>query len=96
MLFLSERSWKHHWVLLVLPVTFLCRYAWDRNASPAVRRTAVLGLVATAALHGLTGSAILGARGSDLAEAWGAFLLGGLVLFAACGRVLLRAERAPS
>jgi hypothetical protein len=54
---------------------------------------AVLGLAASAALHGLTGSAVLGAHGSDLAEAWGAFLLGGVALFGAVGW-LLRARPA--
>jgi outer membrane lipoprotein SlyB len=78
----------------MLPVAFLTWTALgpagvDRTA----RRVAVLGLAASAALHGLTGSAVLGAHGSDLAEAWGAFLLGGVALFGAVGW-LLRARPA--
>jgi len=90
MLFLSERSWKHHWVLLMLPVTFLTwtLVAEVRPAGTARGRVALAALAASAALHGLTGSGLLGERGSDLAEAWGAFLAGGLVLFGAVGWLL--------
>ena len=98
MLMLSERSWKHHWVLLMLPVAYLAAHAvrWpppdpsNARAARDLRRAALVGLVASAALHGLTGSGVLGDRGSDLAEAWGAFLLGGLVLFATTGWILRR------
>lgn len=95
MLFLSERSWKHHYVLLMLPIAFLAWTAWDAHAPRHSHRIATLGLLATALLHGLSGSGVLGSHGSDLAEAYGVFLLGGLALFVSCGRVLPRAA-APS
>jgi hypothetical protein len=91
MLFLSERSWKHHWVLLMLPIAFLTRETWGPGA-PSRRRLAWAALAASAVLHAASGSAVLGERGSDLAEAYGAYLWGGLVLFAAVGW-LLRAPR---
>ena len=90
MLFLSERSWKHHYVLLMLPIAFLAWTAWNEQAPRRTRRIATVGLVATALLHGLSGSGVLGSHGSDLAEAYGVFLLGGLALFVACGHVLRR------
>jgi hypothetical protein len=91
MLFLSERSWKHHWVLLMLPVAFLTWIVAEPGAATrGERRLALAALAVSAALHGLTGSGVLGARGSDLAEAYGAFLWGGLVLFAAVGFLLRR------
>lgn len=86
MLLLSERSWKHHYVLLPLPVVFLAWQLVQRRH----RGVAGAGLALAFGLFGLTGEAFLGERWSDLAEAWGAYLLGALVLFAACGAVLAR------
>ena len=92
MLMLSERSWKHHWVLLMLPLAYLAWVAAGSVAPRGQRRVALGALAASGALHGLTGSGILGDAGSDLAEAWGAFLAGGLVLFAAVGWLQERAR----
>jgi hypothetical protein len=88
MLFLSERSWKHHWVLVALPFAFLISTFLDRGLRDPPGRTSVFAVTVAALLFGLTGSGVLGPHGSDLAEAYGAFLLGGLALFVACGRVL--------
>lgn len=93
MLFLSERSWKHHYVLIAFPIAFL---VWQlASHSPRARSgleaLAALGL--TALLQAGSGSAFLGARGSDLAEAYGVQLLAGITLFVAVGRELRR-ERA--
>lgn len=85
MLLLSERSWKHHHVLLPLALAFLARAA-------TIRRTRILAIsclaLALLAFAG-TGEALLGAWGSDLAEAYGAYCLGDLVLFLGIGRLLL-------
>lgn len=91
--FLSERSWKHHYVLLCFPLAFLAWRALRLPRSDARFRIAVLGLAASALLNGLSGSAVLGARASDMAEAWGAWLAGGLALFVACGEILRRDRR---
>ncbi len=90
MLMLSERSWKHHYVLLALPIAYLAIH----TRSDETRRVAWLGIAASAVLFGLTGEAVLGHRGSNLAEAWGAFLAGALVLFASCAVVLARTRGA--
>lgn len=82
MVLVSERSWKQHYVVLVFPLAHLMSVAW--LAAGARRAWAITALIASAVLHGLTGSSTLGDRGSDLAEAYGAWLLGALVLWVAC------------
>ncbi len=94
MLLVSERSWKHHYVPVVLPLAALAWLALS-TTGPA-RRNAAIGLGAWALCAGATGSGILGDRGSDLAEAYGAFVIGALVLFAVSCRALLREPDAPA
>ena len=88
MLMLSERSWKQHYVTLFLPLAFLAWHALRSATPPRLRLIAWSGLAASALLHGLSGSGVLGPHGSDLAEAYGVFLWGGAALFAACGWIL--------
>jgi alpha-1,2-mannosyltransferase len=89
MAFLSERSWKHHYVLLALPLAYLTWTLATRAARDRVGWTCAAALALSAVLNGLTGSGVLGDRGSDLAEAYGAWLWGALALFAACAVALL-------
>lgn len=87
-LFLSERSWKQHYALLP---AFLAYLVWTFASAPRGdprRRWAGAGIVTSALTHALSGSGLLGDRGSDLAEAWGCFLLGGIALFIAVGAIL--------
>ena len=90
MLFLSERSWKHHYVLIAFPIAFLVLQLQDRASRRA--RVALWGLAVSTLLIGGTGSAFLGDHGSNLAEAYGSFLVGGLALFIATGVALRRKE----
>jgi len=82
MVFLSERSWKHHYVVLPLALAHLAHAALESGRGRARRRAwtalsvAGLGFVAT-------GEGLLGAAGADLAEALGAYFAAGFVLFAA-------------
>ena len=46
-------------------------------------------------LHGLSGSGALGGHGSDLAEALGVFLWGGVALLAACATILRAGDEGP-
>lgn len=87
-LFLSERSWKQHYVVLVLAHAYLVWIALQSGTRAGTRRAAAVGLVLSAVLHGLSGSGTLGARRSDFAEAYGAFFVGGLVLFVVTGLAL--------
>ena len=96
MLALSERSWKHHFVLLPLPLAYL---AWSAiktsrgaDAAPA-ERIARLGLGLAFLAFVMTGEGILGARGADYAEAYGAYFWGGAALYFACDRVLVAERR---
>jgi alpha-1,2-mannosyltransferase len=91
MLFLSERSWKHHYVLLAFPMTFLV-WHWRYSLRESSRKLAGSALLVATLLIACTGSGFLGKYASKLAEAHGAFLLGGLALFFATG-VLLRRGR---
>ena len=88
MLFLSERSWKQHYVTLCIPLAYLAFHAFHHGWRSTPGRLAGVGLAASAILHGLTGSGVLGERGSDYAEAAGAWFFGGLTLFLACAFVL--------
>lgn len=92
MLLLSERTWKHHHVLLVLPLAWLAVGACDplRHSRERLIK-GLLSLLAFATLT-LSGSGVLGDRGSDLAEAYGVFTAIDLLLFAALVRELRRAE----
>lgn len=92
MLFLSERSWKQHYVTLCVPIVFLAFHAFQHGWRSVPGRRAALALAASAALHGLTGSGVLGERGSDYAEAAGAWFFGGLALFVACALLLRERE----
>lgn len=93
MLFLSERSWKHHYVLTSFPLAFLAWHALRTPRPARCRMPAILGLGTAALAMGASGSAVLGARGSDLAEAYGAYAIGALALFVSCGLCLRRERR---
>ncbi|MFO7839802.1 MAG: glycosyltransferase family 87 protein [Desulfosalsimonadaceae bacterium] len=97
MLFLSERSWKHHYILLILSHGFLLYYFLIMR--PSGRRKWV-PLVFTAMgifLHTFTSSAFFGSYLSDVLEAYGVFVIGALFLFISCASVLtvLRREGWP-
>lgn len=93
MLLCSERSWKHHHVLLPLPLTLLVWVVARTSLKDSRLWVASLALLASAALFGLTGEAVLGPGLSDLAEAYGAFALGDLILLVAVGWLLGRLPR---
>jgi hypothetical protein len=90
MCFLCERSWKHHYVLLLLPIAFLL---FRLRQASRMRWSCMLALVLSLMLNGLSGSGVLGDRRSDLTEAWGGWFLGALGLFVACGLGLASSPR---
>ncbi len=87
MLFISERSWKHHYVTLLLPYTYLTYRVFMAPGSPAVR--AILGTaMALSALFMATTSSEFGGlfaagQGHKIAQAYGMFLWAGAVLYSA-------------
>lgn len=78
MVALSERSWKQHYVVLVLPIAYLVGVAWASRGR--TRTLALAALAVSACVHALSGEGLLGERASDLVEAHGAFLVGAGVL----------------
>lgn len=82
MLVVSERSWKHHFVVVVLPLAHLAGVAWCEVGR--ARALAIAAIVVALLASFGSGSGVLGDRGSDLAEAWGVHLIGALVLWGAC------------
>src|SRR4051812_39966641 len=87
MLFVSERSWKHHYVTLLLPYTYLSYRVGVVGLSTRART--ILGgvLVLSAFLMATTSSEVGGlfsrGQGHKVAQAYGMFLWSGVVLYVA-------------
>ena len=87
MLFVSERSWKHHFVTLLLPYTFL---VWELYfpATKLRSRLAISGMLLLSFLLMATTSTELGGlfadgRGHEIAQGYGMFLWAAVVLYVA-------------
>ena len=101
MLFVSERSWKHHYVTLLLPFTYLAYRVGVEGLSK--RSRVILGgaLVLSAFLMATTSSEVGGlfahGKGHKYAQAYGMFLWSGVVLFLATAwRVRVEGKIPPS
>jgi len=101
MLFVSERSWKHHYVTLLLPYTYLCYRAGMPGLSR--RSRAILGgaLALSAVLIATTSSELGGLfakhSGHKVAQAYGMFLWAGVVVYIATAwRVRVEGRIAPA
>jgi hypothetical protein len=88
MLILSERSWKQHYVLLPLALTFLTWTLAQGSLRPGLRRLGWTTLAGVALLIGLSGDAVLGDRGADLAEAYGAWFWAAALLLGTLSALL--------
>jgi hypothetical protein len=87
MLFVSERSWKHHFVTLLLPYTYLVYRAFIAPVTPRVR-AALAGTLAVSALLMLTTSSEVGGwfagdKGHKIAQFYGMFFWSAFVLYVA-------------
>lgn len=87
MLFVSERSWKHHYVTVLLPYTYLCYRIGTAPGAPW-RRAALGAAVVLSALFMATTSSELGGlfaakQGHKIAQGYGMFLWAGVALYAA-------------
>jgi alpha-1,2-mannosyltransferase len=85
MLFLSERSWKHHFVTLLLPYTYLVsRFAYS-TMKPAARAALSAGIWASVALMATTSTELGGlfahGQGHKIAQGYGMFLWAGVLLY---------------
>jgi hypothetical protein len=100
MLFVSERSWKHHFVTLLLPYTFLAYHLW---LVPATRRTRwllasslVLSAVVMASTSSEIGGVLLGEDGHKVAQFYGMFLWSAMILYVATAWRVMAVRSLPS
>jgi alpha-1,2-mannosyltransferase len=87
MLFVSERSWKHHFVTLLLPYTYLVwEFYYPRNR-PGPDWTLGGVLVASFVLMATTSSELGGlfadGKGHEIAQGYGMFLWAAVLIYAA-------------
>jgi branched-subunit amino acid transport protein AzlD len=87
MLFVSERSWKHHYVTLLLPYTYLTYRVFMGEASRWARALLATALALSALLIATTSSEFGGlfadGQGHKIAQGYGMFLWAGVVLYIA-------------
>ncbi len=96
MLLLSERSWRPHFVLLVLPHAFLLYQVVHAHLAPRLRRIAVGALIVSALTHHGAFDELFGERAALYLESYGVFLLGAVALFVGTWLVLRRPVAARS
>lgn len=87
MLFVSERSWKHHYVTLLLPYTYLVyRVAtpkWPKYVRLGLTTALVLSAILMASTSTELGGQFGGGQGHKIAQGYGMFLWAGVVLYIA-------------
>lgn len=87
MLFLSERSWKHHFVTMVFPFTYLMSELYSSRTPPRARWGIFWSLTASFLLMASTSSEFGGlfadGKGHEIAQGYGMFMWSALVLFVA-------------
>ncbi|RUL88435.1 glycosyltransferase family 87 protein [Tautonia sociabilis] len=99
MLIVSERSWKHHYVTVLLPYTFLIFRLWAYPVGPKLRN-ALAACVGLSALLMLTTSSEVGGlfrdgTGHKLALYYGMFFWSGVALYVATALVVWRERSSP-
>jgi hypothetical protein len=93
MLFVSERSWKHHFVTLLLPYTYLVYRTFVAPATRRVRLT-LMGALGLSAILMMTTSDLgvffANGQGNEIAQFYGMFFWAAVVLyFAVAWRVVM-------
>lgn len=86
MLFVSERSWKHHYVTVLLPITYLAYEYFSGRLGPRARQAIVVSWAMAFMLMASTSSEIGGLFGDgdahEVAQTYGMFMWAGVVLYA--------------
>jgi hypothetical protein len=101
MLFLSERSWKHHYVTVLLPYSYLVYEFFSSRVGPRGRALLVGSWALSFSLMAATSTDVGGlfaeGQGHEIAQGYGAFLWAGVVLYAMIAWRLLarRGDAAP-
>jgi alpha-1,2-mannosyltransferase len=101
MLFISERSWKHHYVTVVIPYTYLVGEFFSSRVGPRSRMLLVgswaLSFVLMLATSTEVGGIFAGGEGHEIAQGYGAFLWAGVVLYTMVAwRVWARRSETPA
>jgi len=100
MLFISERSWKHHYVTMLLPYTYLAGEFFSNRLSPRQRAIIAASWVASFCLMASTSTDIGGLFGEgqahEIAQGYGAFLWAGVALYATVAWRVWSRRREPS
>lgn len=99
MLFVSERSWKHHYVTILLPVVYLACRLIQPGLSRTERRVVLASLIGATFLMATTSTEVGGlfarGQGHKLAQAYGMFFWAGVVLYAATAWRVVAERSAP-
>jgi hypothetical protein len=86
MLFVSERSWKHHYVTVLLPYTYLMCEFFSSRVGPRGRALLVGSWVLSFVLMAAASPDLAGlfaeGQGHEIAQGYGSFLWAGFVLYA--------------
>ena len=89
MLFVSERSWKHHYVTVLLPITYLVAEFFSPRLGQRGRRAIVLAWAASFSLMASTSTEIggwfAGGEGHEIAQGYGMFMWAGVILYVTVG-----------
>jgi hypothetical protein len=101
MLFVSERSWKHHYVTVLLPYTYLVSEFFSSRVGPRSRMLLVgswgLSFVLMAATSTEIGGLFAEGQGHEIAQGYGSFLWAGVVLYTMVAwHVWARRKEAPA
>jgi alpha-1,2-mannosyltransferase len=101
MLFVSERSWKHHYVTVVIPYTYLVGEFFSSRVGPRSRMLLVgswaLSFVLMLATSTEVGGIFYDGQGHEIAQGYGAFLWAGVVLYTMVAwRVWVRRSETPA
>jgi alpha-1,2-mannosyltransferase len=86
MLFVSERSWKHHYVTILIPYCYLVAEFFSSHVGPRSRTVIVGSWVVSFSLIAATstdlGGQFLDGQGHEIAQGYGLFLWAGVVVYA--------------
>lgn len=85
MLLVSERSWKHHFVTLVLPYAYLVARLVARRSPAWIAAALALSALLMAATSTEIGGWFAAGEGHEIALHWGAFTWAALLLFVVTG-----------
>ena len=100
MLLIAERSWKHHYVTMVLPYAVLVTQTSIRSQSSAFRFYLAGTLAASFLFMAMTsnwpGGLLAGGFGHKYAQAYGMFVWSGVVTFVALSLLLIRSNAQPA